>query len=129
MAKLATVIAEVNEFIDKTVRRLALDIVASLTAAPSEGGTPVDTGWASSNWIPYIGAAPSAPVGTRPDAGGVASRSVQAAHVVGLLSYTHDKGSIVIANNVPYIVLLNDGGKSRAPLGFVQAAISKAVPK
>lgn len=129
MATLSVVIAELNKFIDKTVIELALDLVANLSAAPSEGGTPIDTGWASANWIPYIGTAPSSPAGTRPTDGGVASRSAQALGVGKLLGYKTSQGNVIVANNVPYITLLNDGSSKQAPRGFVQAAISKAVTR
>jgi hypothetical protein len=43
------VVKAAEGFAEKVVRKLALDIVANLVAAPSEGGTPVDTGWARAN--------------------------------------------------------------------------------
>lgn len=129
MAGVRVVIAELNEFIDKTVIRIVLDVVAALSAAPSEGGTPIDTGWASANWIPYIGTAPSAPAGERPTAEGLASRSKQQSQVAKMVGYSTDKGDVIIANNVPYITLLNDApaGSKQAPAGFIQAAIAKAI--
>ena len=119
---------ELTRFLELSIKKIVLDIVAELVKAPSEGGTPVDTGWARANWIPYIGSASSSPVGNRPKTGQTASTAAQSkatAEVAG--SYTLSKGKIVIANNVPYIVFLNEGSSKQAPSGFVQAAIARAI--
>lgn len=127
MAKLRVVIDDLNRFIDQVMAALATEVVKNLTAAPSEGGTPIDTGWASANWIPYIGSPDRSPVGERPTARNSANRGRQEQAVAALTRYKRSAGDIVIANNVPYIVRLNDGSSAQAPSGFVQKAIVRAV--
>ncbi len=122
------VVSELEKFIDETIKKLVLDIVANLVRAPSAGGTPVDTGWASANWIPYIGTPDRTTAGARPTMGSSASRSTQQSAVGAIASqYTVRKGKVVVSNNVPYIVRLNDGSSRQAPKGFVQRAIFDAV--
>jgi len=128
MAKLRVVVEDLNEFINDVMAKLALDVVKNLASAPSEGGTPIDTGWASANWIPYVGAPDRSTAGSKPPKGGTASRGQQLAASNALAaSYNRKKGDIVIANNVPYILTLNDGNSAQAPPGFVQKAIVAAV--
>lgn len=105
---------------EQIIKKVALDIVANLVKAASEGGTPVDTGWARANWLVNIGTPFLAPIGTResvPQAGtGVASIA------------TYKLGPpVFISNNVPYITRLNEGSSQQAPRGFVQAAILRAL--
>ena len=122
------VMASLNGFVEQLIKKLTLDIVANLQAAPSEGGTPVDTGWARANWIPQIGAPREKPAGTRTqaEAGSLPGDSAQGvATVVG--SYRLSKGPIYITNNVPYILALDAGHSKQAPRGFVRRAIIKAV--
>jgi hypothetical protein len=129
MAKLRVVVEELDRFIEDVMKKIALDVVANLAAPSSEGGTPIDTGWASANWIPYIGSPDRKTAGTRPAGGakGTASRAEQESQSARLAaSYKRGK-DIVIANNVPYIVTLNEGSSAQAPSGFVQKAIFKAV--
>jgi len=127
------VVDELDRFINDVMKKLALDLVAALAAAPSEGGTPIDTGWASANWIPYIGTPRSAPDGVRPEnaAHGQnnASRTAQESAVATVATtFRHDNGAALgVANAVPYIIELNDGGSSQAGSGFVQKAMHKVV--
>ncbi len=129
------VIDELDRFIDDVMKKLALDLVAILASAPSEGGTPIDTGWASANWVPYIGQPASSPSGTRPDnaAHGQnnASRGEQEAGTATVATrFKHDSGNGVlgVSNSVPYIIELNDVPSSKqAPAGFVQKAMHKVV--
>lgn len=126
--KISVVVADLERFIDDTIKKIALDVVANLVRAPSDGGTPIDTSWASANWIPYIGDPQRSTSGARPAQGGRASNSDQQAALATIAaSYKHEKGKIVIANNVPYIVRLNEGSSRQAPSGFVQRAIADAV--
>ncbi len=103
----------------KAVRVITLDVTANLIE-----DTPVDTGWAQSNWVPEIGSFFDGTVGTRDN---VETGTQQAGAVFVAATYTLDKGFISISNNVPYIVNLNEGSSKRVPAGFVQAAILRAV--
>ncbi len=132
MATLQVVVANLDDFIDDVMKKIALDVVANLAAAPSEGGTPIDTGWASANWVPEIGAVRRGTAGSRPSnlqaGANNASRSDQDRGTARVAAtYKHQQGDIIISNNVPYIVDLNDGSSSMAPRGFVQSGIARAV--
>jgi len=127
------VVAELDRFINDVMKKLALDLVAILSSAPSEGGTPIDTGWASANWIPYIGKPKGSPVGTRPENKerklNNASRAAQETAVAQVaIGYRHqDNNTITVSNAVPYIIELNDGNSKQAPSGFVQKAAHRVV--
>lgn len=126
--RLRVVVNSLEDFIDFFIKKIALDIVANLKKAASEGGTPVDTGWARANWIPSIGTPRQEPDGQRPDSGQTASATAQAAGEAVVASrYTAEQGPIHITNNVPYITFLNAGTSPQAQPGFVQRAIMRAV--
>lgn len=119
------VIRALNGVAEQVVRKLALDIVAELVKAPSEGGTPIDTSWASNNWTAQITSPRREPIGSPENAGAAAAE--QQASLGALLGYRLLNGPVFITNNVPYITLLNQGTSKQAPAGFVQAAITRAV--
>lgn len=121
---LRIVINSLDDFVDQVIKKITLDIVANLTAAPSEGGTPVDTGWARANWIPVIGTQVGEPVGTRES---VSDNAQKAAVARVVAAYRKELGPVTVGNPVPYIQFLNDGSSQQAPSGFVQRAIAKAV--
>lgn len=81
--------------------------------------TPVDTGWARSNWIPSIGVPYPDTVGSR-DA---INAAVQSQGVARLLGWNFSEGVAWLSNNVPYIGFLNEGTSAQAPAGFVERAI------
>lgn len=110
---------------NRAVIKAVLDTLANLVAAPSEGGTPVDTGWARANWIPSIGESGRDPIG-EPGNSGTASAAQQSG-MAGVLGYDISQGKVYITNNVPYIGALNDGHSQQQPRGFVQRAINKAL--
>lgn len=115
------VIRQLESVAEQVIKKIAFDVTANLVRAPSEGGTPVDTGWARANWIVNIGSALILPVGS-PEA--VPAAGITAGVVA---SYKLFQGPVYISNNVPYISRLNRGHSQQAPAGFVQAAIRKAV--
>ena len=117
------IVESLNGFVEQIIIGLTLDVVANLKAAPGQGGTPVDTGWARSNWIPNIGEPLDAPVGSRSNV----STGPQNQAEAGIAGYTLSKGRVYISNNVPYILRLNEGSSRQAPAGFVQRAVAKAV--
>lgn len=118
------VINSLDKYINLVLRALVLDITANLQRAPSEGGTPVDTGWARANWIPQIGQPAAGTAGSPENVSAAASESGKAAVAAG---YSYLNGPAHITNNVPYIVRLNEGSSKQAPSGFVQRAIIKAI--
>lgn len=118
------VVRALEGFVERRVTQLALDIVANLVAAPSEGGTPVDTGWARANWQPNIGGPARTTSGSRESVTSAAQNEGLGALVGWRLA---SGAKIHITNNVPYIGFLNQGTSKQAPAGFVQAAIRRAV--
>jgi len=102
---------------------ITLDIHANLVAAPSDDGTPIDTGFASSNWIPKVGPGPTAAVGA-PEA---VTRGPQEQGVAEVLGYEVQSGGILtVTNNANYIEALN----VRHPrAGFVERGVKKALTR
>ena len=118
------IVKSLEGFAARAVKEITLDCVANLVAPASEGGTPIDTGWASSNWIPRIADTFGGTAGSRDSV----QRNTQQAGVAQVAAtYKLENGFVTITNNVPYITLLNAGHSPQAPAGFVQAAILRAV--
>lgn len=112
------------------VKKLVLDIAANLRSEPTKGGTPVDTGWARSNWLVRLKEPPTSPVGTRPKEKGlpgVDEGAADASIAEFVSGYVINAGDVYISNLVPYIARLNDGSSKQAPQGFVERAILKAI--
>lgn len=124
--------AELKAGIETVMKKLTLDVAANLKAAPSEGGTPVDTGNARAQWTPQIGRpyrTEGLPTGGEDVSSFVNSantRSDQGSASVAT-KYKLSKGSIFVSNNAPYILRLNEGYSKQAPSLFIQTAINKAV--
>ncbi len=110
-----------ERFVEQVIRKIVLDVVANLVKAPSEGGTPVDTGWARSNWLVNLAVPPAGTLGSRD------AVQTHPSPLAAMLSYKLRFGQVYMSNNVPYITRLNDGYSKQAPAGFVQAAILKAL--
>ena len=110
--------SEINRVLSKLVGKLATNITIELVNA-----TPVQTGFARSNWIPTIGVPFVGVVGSRE---GV-DYSVQLSAVASLAGYSLDRGNIYITNNVDYIDELNAGTSPEAQAGFVEDVVDRAV--
>ncbi len=114
-------IAALNRVVEQSVKQVTRDVTLHLFAR-----TPLDTGWARSNWIPKIGSPFEDAPGSRVEIGpAVAAQKKGLAQVA--VKYKLRNGSVYISNNVPYIQPLNDGHSKQAPAGFVQDAILLAV--
>ena len=113
---------QLRTFTGFTSARLATDIINELKIA-----TPIRSGWANANWIPYIGAPREVPVGDKSPGGVDAARVVQNTSLSLLAVYNVNAGSIFITNNVPYIDRLNSGSSAQAPAGFVQNSFALAI--
>lgn len=107
--------------VEKVVRKAALriDQVAVTT-------TPVDTGRARNNWILTI-SKPSSEANRTPDKSGAGAIAEAAGAVKGFKVGKGVLGSIHIANNVEYIVPLENGWSKKAPAGMMRAAVSAGV--
>jgi len=123
------IVGRLEDFTASVIKKLTLDITSNLIE-----DTPVDTGWARANWVPAIGLPyleDLAFVGdTREDrqaeVPGASTRQQQGMAQVAT-SYKLRNGSVFISNNVPYIVLLNEGTSAQAPQAFVQTAIQRGI--
>lgn len=110
---------------ERVVTKITLDVTANLVET-----TPVDIGWARANWVPAIGAPVVQDRGDVPaTAQNVASMAgEQQRALAGIVTdYRLGRGAVFVANNVHYILRLNDGSSTQAPAGFVQRAVQKAV--
>lgn len=126
------IVADLEDYTRGEVIALALNVNANLRDSPP-GGTPIDTGWASANWVPSVGEPailPGEPADRKegPTPGEVAARAqIAEGGVNEVLSWRLQDGPIFSTNNVPYIGALNAGHSPQSPRGFVQTAIEKAV--
>lgn len=112
---------DIEQFLTQKMVQLNTALVENLYE-----DTPVDTGFARSNWIPTIGAPFSDVFGDRDTN---VSDARQEAGLAELKGYTPTQlaKSLWIANNVKYIKLLNAGTSSQAPAAFVERAISISI--
>jgi hypothetical protein len=115
--RVRVVIASLTKFVESIVKAVVSNITNNLVQT-----TPVDTGWARSNWIAKVRGPLSSPVGSKTS---VSSAFQQQALLTIVTSYKLRTGPVHITNNVPHIVFLNEGSSRQAPRGFVQAAIAK----
>lgn len=122
------IVADLDRFTRGEVIALALNVNANLRESPPLG-TPIDTGWASANWLPSISAPNIISADERdPTPGMVSARARMAEQGLNeVLSWRPEDGPIFSTNNVPYIEPLNAGHSPQSPRGFVQFAIEKAV--
>lgn len=87
--------------------------------------TPVDTGWARSNWLPSVGSPRKETVGEPGSLNESAADSGQSE----VADWKIQDGPIYITNNVPYIGRLNGGSSKQAPAGFVESTVQAEVNK
>jgi hypothetical protein len=124
------IVADLENYTRGEIIALAQNVNANLRDSPPLG-TPIDTGWASANWVPSVGEPfvdPSADTVKDPTPAQISARARQSAEGLNeLLSWRNQDGPIFSTNNVPYIGALNNGHSSQSPRGFVQAAIEKAI--
>ena len=85
--------------------------------------TPKDTGHAKFNWQIGIDTVVTDEIEGEDPGQGQATISRNASTIGG----AKPRKMIVISNNVPYILVLNEGSSSQAPAQFVQIAILQAI--
>lgn len=112
------VVARFDQALSRGIAKLALDVTANLKET-----TPVDTGWARANWVPSVGTPAQGTAGSRDRV----TQGPQAQGEARMLGYKISQGAAFITNNVPYIGELNAGSSAKAPAGFVEAAIMRAI--
>ncbi len=111
-----------SKFGDQVVqdhRRLCVAVAIAVDSRLVEA-TPVDTGRARGNWLPSIGAPRTDEVDAR-DAAAAVDEAVQT------FNPAPEFPVMYLANNLPYIGVLNNGSSKQAPAGFVESSIDAAV--
>lgn len=122
--ELRLVVNSLERFAGNVVKALVVEVHAMLVRAPSEGGTPVDTGFARANWVPSI-SVPFASVAGSQQA--VSGATAQSGLALIATRYMLRDGPAFVSNNVKYIQRLNAGSSTQSPPAFVQKAIADAV--
>ena len=119
---MSTVIDQLKQFIEEVKEEIGVEVTRQLIDR-----TPVDTGWAQSNWIGTLDRPFQTTAGTRKEA--EAGRLDTRTAFEGIQSFRRNRigQRIWITNNVPYIVLLNQGSSRQAPPMFVETAIANGI--
>jgi hypothetical protein len=125
LASLNQVIDGLDDLISKAVKQLVVNSTKNLKES-----TPIDTGFARSNWVPQIGS-PFGGVSGTLGVGSLPNVASDASQVSGLLSVLtgYKSGKVYISNNVTYIQALDSGHSKQEPKGFVLRSLNKAVAK
>lgn len=105
---------------EKGVVKLALGIHGRLVDE-----TPVDTGFAASNWVPAVGSPFIGIVGSPKSI----DNSQQIRGLLEIAKWKFPSGAAFISNNVQYIQRLNQGYSPKAPAGYVESIIQSEVAK
>lgn len=119
------VVNAVKGFTEKKTKQIALLTMRNLSET-----TPVDTGFARSNWVSTFGVERfEGTVGTKEgaEAGELDTGAFQVSLVRIRNEYTLEQGNINIINNVDYIRKLNEGSSTQAPAMFVERAFAAAL--
>ena len=117
-AQMGRISREMDDFVSGVCIDLAVDINRQL-----EANTPKDTGLASKNWIASKKAGKGKLVS--PPAAATAAQ-LQGIQAIKTFDSKRDE-RIIVENNTPYISDLNDGSSRKAPAGFVQSSIARAL--
>lgn len=101
------------------------EVAIALISGLAKGSTPVLTGHANRNWVVSIGL----PLGV--ELPGVdKTGSFVVAEATSKLNATIGRNAflpVYVEDNVPYIQLLNAGYSAKAPAGFVEREIDRAI--
>lgn len=133
---------------------IAVHLTGILTGPPSAGGTPVDTGFAVSNWRMAVDTIPEGTLGTyqkaaerklpyrandpyrfkvkgwpRPPLAGrdretLINTAFHRGQEFNMTQWKKIGHVIYVFNNVKYLQVLNNGHSQQAPAGFVERAIA-----
>jgi hypothetical protein len=107
------IMAALERRVEQAVVAIAVNATEELIAA-----TPVDTGFARSNWTPAVGSPPE-----RTDDG------AQARGLAEIVRYRLEDGSAFVSNHAEYIQALIHGHSDQAPSGFDRIAIARALDR
>lgn len=123
---ITVVVNDLNKLLGVVMSSIATKVTLRLREQPagSKFGTPVDTGWASSNWLPTIDRQVTSPTGSKQSVS--TAESDQGIQALKSFRYRPD-AVIYVTNNVPYITELDKGYSRQQSSGFVQRAIVQAI--
>lgn len=125
LSQFAQWIGGIGQNVDPLTTQIVKEMVHEMAPVLVKA-TPVDTGRARSNWQ---GAVNNIPQGILYYPAPLAPSSASDGTAEGIQSINDaanaykGRGYIAIANNVPYIGVLNTGSSSQAPAGFVEDAV------
>ena len=117
-AQINKITVDLERFTEGQVKRVGLSIMNNLYM-----DTPVDTGFARSNWHVSYGTPQEAIAGSKESV----TDTFFSAGLAMIEAWSMGLGSIYITNSVPYIGRLNDGWSKQAPSSFVQMAVARAL--
>lgn len=118
---LEVILEDIHKNINEAVINTALDIHGTLRSAPPKG-TPIDTGYASTNWHISIDQPSPNKIGSKTNVVAVDTS------VMNVAMFDINKNNIIfIQNNVPYMARLNRHWSKQSPAGFVESAIDAAL--
>lgn len=125
--RVLVVVGNLTSFVERVIKKLTLDITANLIE-----DTPVDTGWAKSNWVPSIGEPHPVDQDENMTRGDKVvevpfARQEQDTGIASIPSYRLSDGPTNITSGVPYIELLNAGHSEQAEAQYVEHAIDRAI--
>lgn len=117
LKNLNVLLDQVDEFANDVIVDAALKLQGMLRDNPPIG-TPIDTGWASSNWTLSLDVPREDVLGSKEN---IISEDPGKAEAMKFDINVNN--SIWLTNNVPYIARLNDGHSQQSPPGWVDTAI------
>lgn len=103
---------------EKAARKIALDMFSELILM-----SPVDTGLFRGNWQPAIGAAPEGVVELKDKDG-----NTVIAKLGGTVAGLKIGDTIMMVNNLPYAVALEEGHSKQAPKGMLRLTVKRYTP-
>ncbi len=120
--QITLIMAQLNKVAESVIKQAATGITKTLAVV-----TPVDTGFARTNWIPTISTPFEGTIGDRSTLAGINGNTQKTGIAAINANYTISKGKAYVTNNVEYITSLNDGTSKQAPRAFVQQTIAKVL--
>lgn len=114
--------SQLNRVMKRAIQGVSRKLVLNVNRRLAEN-TPIDTGWARSNWIPSVDRPNEGVAGTRENV----VLDAATAGVSEIKGWDLFRGQAFITNNVPYINDLNAGFSPQTPPGFVQESIESAI--
>lgn len=105
---------KIKDAIEKTLRATAVDMFSKIILR-----TPVDTGRLRGNWQASV----QNPILSELDTTSKTGNETIATGKTNINTYKLDDKSIWFSNNLPYAVVIEDGGVNRRPYGMVKTTL------